>query len=171
MSNRKVIFGKLFLSGFLGMSVALPAGADDERRCCVDWNKLHLDSQQSQQIRSLDARWQRDFNQLQPAIRDDHKRIARMMADRQTDPVEIITLQESVERKKAELKGLALANYLKKRKVLNNDQQYNLEMLMKQAVSSRQRMINPAGQTEVMPDRVQGLMQRVRQIWPMRTDR
>ncbi|HEY9715271.1 MAG TPA: hypothetical protein V6C72_17500, partial [Chroococcales cyanobacterium] len=112
-----------------------------------------------------------DYNELKPAIIDDQSRLQRLLADHNSDPVEIMALQQTIARKKEQLNGIATANYLKKRQVLNDNQQASLELMVRQAVVQRQHSANPGSQTEVMPDRVQDLIQRVRNIWPVQQER
>lgn len=140
------------------------AFADGER--CVDWTKLNLSPSQKTQIEGLEGQWNKDYNELKPVIQDEQHHLTRLLADHTSDPVEIMSVQQSIARKKEQLNGLATANYLKKRAVLNDNQQYSLELMVRNAVALRQRANSPGGQTEVMPDHIQSLMQRVRNIWP-----
>jgi hypothetical protein len=142
----------------------LPAFADGDH--CVDWSKLNLSSSQKTQIETLEGQWNKEYNELKPAIQEEQHHLSKLLADHTSDPVEIMSAQQSIARKKEQLNGLATANYLKKRAVLNDNQQYSLELMVRNAVALRQRANNPGGQTEVMPDHIQNLMQRVRNIWP-----
>jgi hypothetical protein len=78
-----------------------------------------------------------------------------------------MALQQSVARKREQLRSEATANYLRKRQVLNQNQQHQLENMLRQQMDMRQRQIRPSGfQPDVMPDKIQDLMRRVRNIWP-----
>jgi polyhydroxyalkanoate synthesis regulator phasin len=60
-----------------------------------------------------------------------------------------------------------MQNYLNKRKVLDEKQQKQLEEMMRVLIISRKQQLNPGAQTEVMPDKIQNLMRRVRDIFPV----
>lgn len=141
---------------------ALAQGSD----CKIDWTKLNLNPQQNQHIQQLEGQWSKDYNTIKPAIVEDQRKLTKMLEVHDSDPVEIMALQQSIARKKEQLNQLATTNYLQKRKVLNETQQHSLEQMIRQAVAERQRQINPGAQTEVVPDRIQNLMQKVRNIWP-----
>ncbi|HEY9676562.1 MAG TPA: hypothetical protein V6C76_01070 [Drouetiella sp.] len=137
-----------------------------EDHCSIDWTKLRLSPTQQTQISTLETDWNKQYAEIKPAIVTEQQHLSKLLADHNADPVEIMSVQQNVARKKESLNQLAMANYLKKRAVLNESQQYNLEVMMKNAVVMRQRQNNPGSQTEVMPDQTQNLIQRVRNIWP-----
>jgi Spy/CpxP family protein refolding chaperone len=152
---------------YLTISLGISCGAAiAEDHCSIDWTRLNLTAAQSTQIQALEADWNKQYAEIRPVINDEQRHLSRLLSDHNSDPVEIMSVQQTVARKRESLNQLATANYLKKRQVLNEGQQYNLEIMVKNAVSMRQRMNNPGGQTEVMPDRVQSLIERVRNIWP-----
>lgn len=152
---------------FLTCSLGITCGAVyAEEHCSIDWSKLNLSPVQQQQVSALESDWNKQYAEMQPAIQEERRHLSKLLADHNSDPVEIMSVQQNLARKKESLNQLATANYLKKRSVLNESQQYSLEIMVKNAVSLRQRMNNPGGQTEVMPDRVQSLIERVRNIWP-----
>ena len=146
-----------------GTSSPACAGEDG---CKIDWTHLELNPSQSQQIGNLEAQWNQEYMQVQPSVIDEQKRLTRLLSDPRSDPLEVMTLQQSIARKKEHLRASATASYLRKRQVLNDGQRQALEDMIRQAVAQRQRVLSPGAQTEVMPDRVQNLMQRVRNIWP-----
>jgi hypothetical protein len=149
----------------LGLGCCQRVMADDQQHPSIDWNRLNLTPVQNQQIQSLEGEWAHDYNNMKPTILDEQHKLTKLLADHNADTVEIMSVQQSIARKKEQLNSLATANYLKKRQILNETQQYNLEQMIRQTVANRQRALNPSSQTEVMPDRVQNLMQRVRNIW------
>jgi hypothetical protein len=153
-----------FFSAVLISQSNLSAFADGDH--CVDWSKLNLSPSQKTQIESLESQWNKDYNEIKPIILDEQHHLTKLLADHTSDPVEIMSVQQSIARKKEQLNGMATANFLKKRAVLNDNQQYSLELMVRNAVALRQRAMSPGGQTEVMPDHIQSLMQRVRNIWP-----
>jgi Spy/CpxP family protein refolding chaperone len=146
-------------------SAAGQAAVADELRMGINWQRLNLTPQQSQQIQALEAQWNHDYMELQPTIIEEQHRLTRLLSDPKSDPLEIMALQQSIARKKEQLRAAATANYLRKRQLLNDGQQHGLEDMIHQAVAERQRMNNPGAQTDVMPDHIQYLIQRVRNIW------
>lgn len=148
----------------LGAICIQPAGAD-ELRMGINWQRLNLSPQQSQQIQTLEAQWNHDYMEIQPAIIDEQHKLTRLLSDPKSDPLEIMALQQSIARKKEQLRAAATANYLRKRQLLTDGQQHGLEDMIHQAVAERQRAANPGAQTDVMPDHIQYLIQRVRNIW------
>lgn len=143
-----------------------PVAYGDETRCSIDWQRLQLTAEQNQQVQSLEAQWSQQYMEIQPSIIEDQRKLTRLLSDAKSDPVEIMALQQSLARKREQLRAAATTNYLKKRQILNGDQQRTLEDMIRQILAERQRMLNPGSQTDVMPDRIQSLMQRVRNIWP-----
>jgi hypothetical protein len=82
-----------------------------------------------------------------------------------------MAVQASLARRREQLNALALAAYLKKREVLDENQKHALELMMKRAIAERQRTDASAYSNEEMPDHIQELMQRVRNIWPVQGER
>jgi len=167
--------GMLLCCGALG-TVVPPVVADDEQThrhtCCVDWSKLNLSPAQSVQIQTLEADWTKSYNDIRPEIVDDQQKLTKMLADHNSDPVEVMALQQTIARKKSQLNGLATANYLRKRQVLTETQQYSLEQQIKDVVRRRQNAMYPGTQTDaVVTDHIQNLMTRVRNIWPVQSER
>ncbi len=151
----------------LTLSLSISCGAAfAEDHCNIDWTKLKLTPTQQQQIAVLETDWNKQYAEIRPVIMEEQRHLSKLLSDHNSDPVEIMSVQQTVARKKESLNQLATANYLKKRQLLTESQQYSLEIMVKNAVSMRQRMSSPGGQTEVMPDRVQSLIERVRNIWP-----
>lgn len=159
------LWGAALVVASLAYAAPVLAG-DDSSHCCIDWNRLNLTPAQSQQIQALEAQWAHDYNDIKPVIQDDQQKLTKLLADHSSDPVEIMSLQQAIARKKEQLNGLATANYLKKRQVLNENQQVNLEQMIRDAVRKRQAAMHPSSNGEVVTDRIQNLMQRVRNIWP-----
>ncbi len=148
----------------------LPAYAEGgPTRCHIDWTKLNLSPQQNQQIQTLEASWIKEYQELAPSIQEDQKRLAQLLADRQADPVEVMAVQQSIAQKKEKLHNEALKNFLKKKQILNDNQKQQLEFMLKQSIEERQKQINSSND-QVMPDRIQNLMQKVRNIWPIQQD-
>ena len=139
--------------------------------CAVNWNKLNLTPAQSAQIQSLEQQWYKDFNELSPQVRDEQLKLQKLVADHNADPIQVMALQQSIARRKEQLSNAAMQNYLNKRKVLDEKQKQQLEDMIRQMIVSRKQQLYPGSQTEVMPDKIQNLMQKVRDIWPVQSDR
>ncbi len=154
----------LALACVVGLCTGGQAGAD-ELRMCINWQRLNLTPQQSQQIQVLEQQWNHDYMEIQPSIVEEQRKLTRLLSDPKSDPLEIMSLQQSIARKREQLRAAATTNYLRKRQLLNEDQQHGLECMIHQAVVERQRATSPAMQTDVMPDHIQSLIQRVRNIW------
>src|SRR5438067_1837805 len=143
----------------------LPAFADDVAAQNINWSRLQLNPQQSQHIQMLEAQWNHDYMEVQPSIVEDQRRLTRLLADPKSDPLEIMALQQAIARKREQLRSTATASYLRKRQVLNDGQQHELEDMMRQMIDQHQHMAPGGFQTGVMPDHIQNLIQRVRNIW------
>ena len=141
------------------------AGLCQDEHLAVDWSKLNLNNQQTKRIQELEEQWRRDYGQLKPAIYEDQRKIGRLLGEHDSDPVEIMSLQASLDRKKGQLSALALSNYLKKREVLTDNQQRTLEIMMRQAIAEKEQNSAGTALTQTSPDRIQGLMQKVRNAW------
>jgi Spy/CpxP family protein refolding chaperone len=139
--------------------------------CAVNWNKLNLTPAQNAQIQTLEQQWYKDFNELSPQVRDEQLKLQKLLADHNADPIQVMALQQSIARRKEQLSNAAMQNYLNKRKVLDEKQKQQLEDMIHQMIVSRKQQLYPGSQTEVMPDKIQNLMQKVRDIWPVQSDR
>lgn len=145
----------------IGVQVAcvIPALADPA--CCVDWSKLNLTPQQNQQVQELETQWLTEYNQIKPAIAEDQRKLQRLLESHNADPVELMAVQSSLNRKKEQLAQAAAANYSRKRRVLNENQQHQLQQMISQRIAEKQKELHPGSQTDVVPGRLQDLMQRV----------
>jgi hypothetical protein len=146
------------------------AYAPTDRPIC-DWTKLGLNEEQNKQVQEIEAGWDQKYRELMPSLVDDQQRLSKLLEDHNSDPVEIMTLQASVARKREQLNALALATYLKKKALLDDNQKHVLELMTKRAIAERHRTDATSSTTEEMPDHIQGLMQRVRNIWPVQGER
>lgn len=140
--------------------------ADEAVQTSINWQRLQLNPQQAQTIQVLESQWNHDYLEIQPSIVGDQRKLAKLLSDPKSDPLEIMALQQSIARKREQLRSTATANYLRKRQVLNETQQQALQDMIRQAVAERQRSVTPGFQTEVMPDHIQILINRVRGMWP-----
>ncbi len=135
--------------------------------CSVDWTKLNLTPVQSGQIQTLEQQWYKDFNELSPQIRDEQSKLQKLLSDHNADPVQILSMQQSIASRRAQLSNAAMQNYLNKRKILDEKQQKQLEDMMRIMIQNRKAQLNPGSQTEVMPDKIQNLMRRMRDVLPI----
>ena len=156
--------------------ICAPVYADDDhvpvkQHCSVDWGRLNLNPQQTSQIQTLEQDWAHKYNDLHPVIVEDQQKLQKMLADHSSDPVEVMSLQQTIARKREQLNGMATANYLKKRQLLNETQQFTLEQMIKDAVRKKQSAMFPGSGGDIAGDRIQNLMNRVRNIWPAQSSR
>jgi len=179
-SNGAKAVSKGVLSAALSISAGVAMDVSQSSPCLaqesgnsassIDWNKLNLTAAQSSQIRELEQQWFKESSEIIPQIKEDQSKLQRAMADHSADGVQVIAVQQSVGRKREQLQSLAMQNFLAKKKVLNDAQKKQLEDMVRTAVQNRKNQMNPGSQTEVMPDKIQSLMQRVRDIWPVNSD-
>ncbi len=130
----------------------LPAFAQQEtiQYKCVEWKKLNLNGQQTQQVSILDAEWHTKYMHMQPQIADLQKKLEQLLPNPKSDPLEIMSTQQTIARYKETLRNEATTNYLRKRALLNDTQQRQLEGMVQQMVMERQRANSPV-QTEQSP--------------------
>ncbi len=145
--------------------LALPAGAE-EAQCCINWVNLNLTPGQNLKIQELDNQWSECYVNLQSSIVEDQRNLTGLLSDPKSDPVEIMSLQQSITRKQEQLRSKATATYLQKRQILNGEQQLVLQDMVRKAIAERQRLNSSQTQNDALPDRIQNLMQRVRNIFP-----
>lgn len=141
--------------------LALPPAFSQEERLSVNWSKLNLNAEQAKKIGDLEQEWRRDYAQLKQSIAEDQTKISKLLGEHDSDPVEIMSVQASLARKREQLSALAMSNYLKKREVLSENQQRTVELMMRQAIAEQ----NNGTLSQGGPDHIQGLMQRVRNAW------
>lgn len=141
--------------------LAISPGFSQEERLSVNWSRLNLNADQSKKIEELEQQWRRDYTQLKPAIAEDQAKISKLLGEHDSDPVEIMSVQASLARKREQLSALAMSNYLKKREVLSENQQRTVELMIRQAIAEQ----NNGTMAQGGPDHIQGLMQRVRNAW------
>lgn len=167
--NKKPFWNQQFyflsLALLLIVSVGQNSAYAQEERLALDWSKLDLNPQQSKQIQELDGEWQHEYEQIKPSLIEDQKQLARLLTTHHSDGVEIMTVQSSVSQKQDKLAALAIASYLKKRQVLNENQQHTVETMMRQAIDQHEHNASSGNLTELVPGHLQGLMQRVRNTW------
>jgi Spy/CpxP family protein refolding chaperone len=115
------------------------AFADEDGKCCVDWKKLNLSPPQSQQIQTLEQDWNSKYMKIQPDILEHQRKLAKLLMDPKSDPLEIMFTNQQIAHLKEQLRNEATTNYLKKRAILNGDQQHQLEFMMQQMIATRQQ--------------------------------
>ena len=122
--------------------------ADEDGKCCVDWKKLNLTAPQTQQIQALESDWNAKYMKMQPDILEQQRKLAKLLMDPKSDPLEIMSTNQRIAHMKEHLRNEATTNYLKKRAILNQDQQHSLETMMQQMIATRQQSAATAPQQE-----------------------
>jgi hypothetical protein len=171
MSNKSLLLPIALAFCLLSsMPSQVAAFAPTDKPIC-DWSKLALNEDQSKQIQEIEAGWNQKYRELMPSLVEDQQKLSKLLEDHNSDPVEIMTLQTSVARKREQLNAVALSTYLKKKALLDDNQKHVLELMTKRAIAERHRNDATSSVNEEMPDHIQGLMQRVRNIWPVQGER
>jgi glutaminase len=98
---------------------------------------------------------------IQPQIVSLQRKLRSKFADPSADPLEIMSTQQSLTRLQEELRNEAMANYLRKRALLTDNQQRQLETMMHQMVVERQAKLSP--QTS-QADEQNGLMNIIHKV-------
>ncbi len=142
--------------------------AYDVQKSMIDWSKLNLTRDQSQAIDDLNNKWLHDYNEIQPSIKDDQRKLTELLGAHNSDPVEIMSVQQSLAHKREKLKNIAMVNYLKKRQILTDTQKHDLDLMVRDVIAQKQNN-NSANVNLVGSDRIQNLIERVRNIMPSNT--
>lgn len=144
MTSRSTLVG----AGLLLALATSPQALADEGRGCVDWQQLGLTVEQTQQIQVLESDWNSKYTKIQPQILENQKRLARLLPDAKSDPIEILSTQQNITRLREQLRNEATANYLRKRAILTDNQQHQLEGQIQRLVAEKQK----AGAPTTQPD-------------------
>lgn len=168
MSMKTSSLKQIALSMLVMMAAAgpfAPPSFATDPHCPIDWSQFHLSQQQQQQLAVLDGQWDRSYNQIKPEMVADQQRLSDLLADTKSDPLEVVSLQQSIARKKEQLRSLATSIYLRKRQILNQEQQLQLEESMRQYMDAKRRQGSGGSQTDAMPDGINNLINKVRNMW------
>jgi hypothetical protein len=103
------------------------------------YDKLNLNPNQAERIQNLDQDWRSRYNDIGPRLKNAQNRLVELLSTPKSDPLEITSQQQRVNQLKEQLSEQATANYLRKRSLLNTDQQRQLEGLLKRMVAERSR--------------------------------
>lgn len=114
----------------------------------MDWKKLNLTAVQTQKIQEFEQDWNTKYMKIQPEILEQQRKLAKLLLDPKSDQLEIMTTNQRIAHLKEHLRNEATTNYLKKRALLNQDQQHQLEGMMQQMIATRQQSAASAPQTE-----------------------
>lgn len=144
--NRLVLAGAA--AAVFSTSSAQAQMVPDPAHRSVDWKRLNLNAQQTQQVGQLDNDWNAKYSRLQPQIAELQKKLERLLPDPKSDPLEIMATQQAIGRYKEQLRNEATTNYLRKRSLLNDVQQHQLEAMLQQMVNDRQRPASSISQAE-----------------------
>src|SRR5476651_501412 len=66
----------------------------------IDWNKLHLSTEQSNQIKQIDQQWYKESAEIIPQIKEEQSKLQRALADHSSEGVQVFALQQAVARRK-----------------------------------------------------------------------
>jgi Spy/CpxP family protein refolding chaperone len=122
---------------FLGALVAMPQSALADDGLNAPYDRLNLSPRQFEQIQSLENQWNSTYMQLQPQLQQAQRRLAELLAQPKSDPIEITSTQQRINQLREQLSGSATANYLRKRRLLNGGQQQQLESWMKRKLADK----------------------------------
>jgi hypothetical protein len=128
---------------------------------------LTLSPQQKSQIDSLEGQWLKDFGDIAPQIREEQLKLQKLLSEHNPDSMQIVQLQQSIARRKEQLNLVAMQNYISKKKLLSEKQQTQYERMIQNSVQRRKQQLNPNSQTEVVPDKIQELMQKIKDVFPV----
>lgn len=103
------------------------------------YNKLQLSPVQRERIEDLDHDWKNRYSELGPRLQAAQNHLMKLLATPKSDPLEITSAQQRVNQLKEQLSEMATANYLKKRRLLNEGQQKELEGHLRRMVAERGR--------------------------------
>jgi Spy/CpxP family protein refolding chaperone len=165
MKGIRVTLAQFVFAVAFTIATAHPGFAQGGARCSIDWGKLNLNADQQGQIHNLESQWNKDYMQLQPIIVDEQRKLQQELSESRPDPLEVMALQQSIARKQEQLRAQACANYLRKRQILNETQQRQLENMIHQVLAERKRMNNYGGGQDDAGDGIQHLWRRVQTIW------
>jgi hypothetical protein len=103
------------------------------------YDKLNLNPHQADRIVDLDQDWKQHYQQINPRLKMAQQRLMDLLATPKSDPLEVTSAQQRVNMLKEQLSEQATANYLRKRSLLNTQQQRQLEGYLKRMVAERQQ--------------------------------
>ncbi len=124
---------------YLVATLALPLAASADSKLSYPYDKLNLDGRQAEQINGLNNEWKNRYGELEPRLQVEQKRLGNLLATPKSDPLEITGTQQRINQLKEQLSEQATANYLRKRRLLNTEQQRQLEGLLRRMVAQRGR--------------------------------
>jgi Spy/CpxP family protein refolding chaperone len=144
-------------------SIMMPgAFADEDGKCGVDWKKLSLSPSQAQHIQALEQDWSSKYTKIQPDILEHQRKLAKLLMDPKSDPLEIMSTNQRIAHLKEQLRNEATTNYLKKRAILNSDQQHQLETMMQQMIATRQQSAASSAPSEAEQGGFMDIIQKVK---------
>ncbi len=124
---------------YLVATVIFPSAASAAAKVPYPYDRLNLNGRQAERIEGLDSDWKYHYAELGPRLQATQKRLMVLLATPKSDPLEITGVQQSINQLKEQLSEQATANYLRKRSLLNQDQQRQLEGWLRRMVAQRER--------------------------------
>lgn len=117
----------------------MPLATSADPRVPHPYDKLGLNGMQANRISDLDHDWKSKYADLGPRLQGAQRRLMDLLSTPKSDPLEITGQQQAVNQLKEQLSEQATANYLRKRRLLNGDQQRELEGFLKRMVAEHGR--------------------------------
>ncbi|MCA9805951.1 MAG: hypothetical protein KC777_28480 [Cyanobacteria bacterium HKST-UBA02] len=171
MSNSKKTTVRLMMALILSTVVfALvqgPARAEGDApcgHCNIDYEKLDLSNDQSLKIQQLDQQWFDTYQKMHPKIQEKQQQLKKLMASPNSDPTELIMLQQKIDKENSELKSFAISIWTKKKEILNDAQKEKLQILIRDELQKRQGRGGGREQDQI-PIRWQKLLRNMQNIF------
>lgn len=120
-------------------SAIVSPAAQADPRLPHPYDKIQMNDAQAQRIADLDQQWKSKYQDLGPRLQGAQKQLMDLLSTPKSDPLEVTSAQQRVNQLKEQLSEQATANYLRKRSLLNTDQQKQLEGYLRRMVAEHGR--------------------------------
>ncbi|HEY9789780.1 MAG TPA: hypothetical protein V6D22_05240 [Candidatus Obscuribacterales bacterium] len=100
------------------------------------YDKLNLNRDQARQIQSLEWDWNTHYTQLQPRMVTLQKHLEALLGAPKADPIDITATQEHINQIREQLGVYATSTFLRKRRVLTDNQKQELDIWMRRMYTS-----------------------------------
>jgi Spy/CpxP family protein refolding chaperone len=117
------------LTLFVSLAV-LPASSAHQHNGRVDWDALELTPDQANDIQQLDRQWETTYQRIHPQIEKDQARLKELIEAPDTQPEEVMHVQNRLQRNRHQLHQSATRIFMKKKHRLNPPQRKQLYTLM-----------------------------------------
>ena len=150
------------------MLPALPVMADDasaSHGCNAIYSALpNLTDEQRAKLQQIDQQWVETYQKLHPEIQQCQQDLKKQLANPKSDPTELMMLQKKLEDLKGQLKLEAMKCHVKKREVLNEEQQRLFQNMLQERIHKK-RQEQTGMETPSTPIRWQRIWQNMQNIW------